>query len=808
MSKKTKGQQLSRRTFVKGSALAALATAAGTGALSSLYGCSTPAPDDTGGGVETSVVADKIAWSTCAGEGCGFNLCPLQFHTENGIITYVEGDTLGSPAFGDLQARACLRGRSIRRWINSPDRLQYPMKRVGKRGDAEFERISWDEAIALLVEKYRYTIDTYGNEAIFSNYGSGNNGRPFERFNNLTGGRLEHYGSDTCGQTEMTLPFIYGPGVLWGSPITTAIADADLIVLFGNSPSDTRMGGGSGTYDIAMARAAGVKIVNIDYRLNETASGFPDEWLPIRLGTDGALASAINHVLINEGFADEAFLNEYCVGYDEKTMPASAQPNSSYKDYILGTGYDMIAKTPEWAAPITQIPAEKIYKLAREIGNAKAAYITQGFGPQRHSNGENALRAIAMISVISGNVGLPGTTAGLKEPVATGPMMGFPGGKNPIETTISVVNRIDAIEFGEKMTALRNGVKGKEKLDTGIKFLINIATNTLVNQHNNINHTHDVLVDESLCEFIVVVDVVLCNSARYADLLLPDLMTQERPMIQNLKCAGASEAIVFSQPIQEPQFECRDWYDVVVELADAFGVKEEFTDGGKTWEDWNYSLYEQAREARPDLPTLEEGYEMGLWKQKIPPNVALEAFRKDPKANPLATPSGKIEIYSEDIAQIAATWELDDSRDIISPIGIYNPGVESFEDATEEYPLLLSGWHPKSRYHSSFAVVENLEQAVRHQAWINTIDAKVRGIANGDMIRVFNERGEVHIEARVTPRIVPGTVGIPEGSWHNADMDGDRIDKGGNVNVLTSSHWSPLAKHNPSHNSIIQVEKI
>jgi DmsA/YnfE family anaerobic dimethyl sulfoxide reductase A subunit len=815
MNREKAGHQLSRRSFVKGTALTALAAAAGTGALSSLYACSTTTP--SGGGEEVPAPEEKIVWGCCGGryvrEGCGITTCPLQFHVIDGEIAYVESDNTGSSEFGDLQVRACLRGRSLRRWINNPNRLQYPMKRVGKRGEGEFERISWDEAIQILIDKYRYTIETYGNEAVFSNFSAAlsNYGRPFERFAVLTGGFLDYYGADSNGQLyEAHASLFGGPGVMAAfsaSPMKEAL-NSDLVVFFGNAPMDTRMGGGSAAYDLARVREAGIRIVSIDPRLSETSSGHPDEWLPIRNGTDAALCSAINYVLISEGLADEDFCHTHCIGYDDTNMPEGAPEHSSYKDYILGTGYDMVAKTPEWAAPITQIPSDKIVQLARDIGNAKAAFISQGWGPQRHSNGENAARSIAMVAIVSGNFGLPGTNNGFRDPAKGGPVGTFSAGENPVKTLVANLSRIDVIERGDQMTALRDGVRGKDKLETSVKFMMNHTCNALFNQHPDLNHTHEVLIDESLCEFICVVDVVMTPSAKYADLLLPECMKQEVLNINSMSNAGAFESVLFQDKVQDPPFECRDFYEVMAEVADAFGVKDAYTDGHETWADWEKALYEQAREARPDLPTLEDGFKMGFWKQETPSYPAYAAFREDPENNPMLSDSGKIEIYSSRLAEYAETWEFDDPRDFISPIPIYNPGYESYEDVTDEFPLVLSGFHPKQRYHSTYADVEILAKAVSQQVWINPVDAATRGINNGDRCKLSSPRGEIEIEAKVTPRIIPGTLTAPEGAWYNGDMNGDKVDKGGNVNVLVSRHWSPLAKHNPSHNSIAQIEKL
>jgi anaerobic dimethyl sulfoxide reductase subunit A len=418
-----------------------------------------------------------------------------------------------------------------------------------------------------------------------------------------------------------------------------------------------------------------------------------------------------------------------------------------------------------------------------------------------------------MVAIVSGQFGKPGTNTGAAYTSYTGPVAewfaGVPAGDNPVTTAIPSLYRIEAMERGEEMTALHDGVMGKNKLDVGVKFVLMDNTNCMINNNPNLNSAHDILIDESKCEFIVCVDIYMTTSAKYSDLVLPDTVMAEKTMrIQSLCTTGVFEGVIFGQQVQKPPFECRDAYEVYTEIADKLGIKDAYTES-KTWEDWQYDIYEQACKGRDDLPTPEEGFEMGLWKQELPvAQPGLMNFRNDPASDPLNTPSAKIEIYSTELQQIVETWKLDDSRDIISPIPIYNPGVESYEDVTDEYPLVLSTWHGKQRYNSCFVNTDVVEQASRQQVWINPVDAEPRGITNGDMTRLFNMRGETHIEARVTPRIIPGVVAAPFGTWLDADMFGDRIDKGGNINILTSSHGSPLSKACPSNSSIVQIEKL
>lgn len=797
---------LSRRTFVKGS-LAGLAIAGAAG-TTSLYGCSPSGGTSTSGG-DTAATEDEIVWGQCS-VNCG-GQCIFKWHVQDGKITYMETDDTGDPE--GIQARACLRGRTMRRWVNSPDRLLYPMKRVGKRGEGKFEQISWDEALDTIAEKIQYTIDTYGNEAIYVTHGSGLFGvvgRVQNRFFNLIGGALTYYGDYSCACIHGAMPYFYGTSFspynsIHASSMTEAL-NSDLVVMFGNSPADTRMGGANTVYEFAQVRENGAKVIHIDPRMNETCSGTVDEWVPIRTGTDAALVAAIAHEWIANDQVDKDFLDTYCVGYDEDTMPESAKgQNKSYKDYIMGTGYDMVEKTPEWAAPITQIPADKIRELANEIASAKAPFIVQGWGLQRHSNGESATRAICMLPVLIGQIGLPGTNTGQREAEPSALVSGVPTGDNPVKAKVSNFNWIDAIDHGEEMTATNAGIRGVDKLSTSIKFMWTCAGNTLTNQHGDINRTHDILSDESKCEFIVVTDTVMTDSAKYADILLPDVMRAEQ---LHMGTNGYSEwylGVRVGGPAQEAPGECRKAYDVLADLADRFGVKDQFTEGRST-DEWVQYLYEQGAEADGNMPTWDEIKEQGVYKRELPAVVGLKDFRDDPVANALDTPSGKIEIYSEQLEELAGSWELDDG-DVISPIPIFDPGREGYGSVTEEYPLYCSGFHHKARTHSSFGFLEDLKVVAHNQVWINPIDAESRNISDGDNCTVTSPRGQIVIEAKVTPRVIPGTIALPQGAWHDADMEGDRIDHGGCANTLTMSHPTPLAKGNPSHSGIAQVAK-
>jgi anaerobic dimethyl sulfoxide reductase subunit A len=385
-----------------------------------------------------SEALERIVWSSC-NVNCG-SRCPLRLRVKQGKVIRVEPDNTGEDSPGTHEIRACLRGRALRKWVYSPERLLYPLKRVGKRGEGRFERISWDDALNRLSDKLRQVIDTYGNEAVFRIYGTGNLGgvvsgrEQIDRLMNLLGGQLSHYNSYSTAQITHGMYYTYGTHDC--SNYLSDIVNSRLVVFFGNDPAETRMSGGGSIRDLVLAKQKSkVRIIVIDPRYSDTAAGFSDEWIPIRPGTDAALVSGLAHVLITENLVDQDFLDRYCIGYDETTMPEGIPPRNSYKDYILGSGPDRIAKTPGWAAAITGIPTERIVQLAREIGTAKPAYIAQGWGPQRHANGEQTARAICMLAILTGNVGIQGGNSGGEAPHGIA-FPQIPMGSNPVTASI------------------------------------------------------------------------------------------------------------------------------------------------------------------------------------------------------------------------------------------------------------------------------------------------------------------------------------------------------------------------------------
>lgn len=746
--------------------------------------------------------AERDVWTHCAINCPG--RCPLRCHTIDGEIAAVHP----SP-----QARACPRGLAMDTWAASPNRLRWPLRRVGPRGSGQFKRISWDEALSVIADRLRSIIDTYGNDAVLYTYGTGQScttADPFKRLLNCLGGFLDTYNNYSNAQITHMARALFGdgPDAYEGSDMITA-SQARMIVAFGTSPVETRQGGASTRRDWTAAVRTVLKnggdVVVVDPR--RTPSMIDGvEWLPIRPGTDGALASALAYEFLRIGACDLAFLERLCVGFTDKTLPERWQKQGlSYCDYVRGTGYDHIPKTPAWAQDITGIPAAHIERLAARMAAAQPLFVMQGWGPQRRSNGEMTSGAIMALPLLLGQVGAPGTNNGLQVFGGGGRLRRLPKGPNPVGTSIPCFLWSDAVERGHLMTASRDGVRGADCLRTDVKCIINYAGNCLTNQHGNLNRSHDLLIDESLCSFILAIDVELCDSALYADIVLPDLFRLEQPSV--LDAGTFDPYVTVGSPATTPRFERRSVWDVCCVLANRLGVRAAF-DQGISQEDWARALYEADRAYLPNLPPYEAARTQGV--VHLPPGeprVALRDYLHDPQAHPLPTPSGKIELFSAALVQALETRAFDASNPI-TPVPTYVPEWFGAEALTPQAPLQLVGFHYRGRIHSSWGNVDALKKAYPQTLWIHPADADARTIRTGDEVAVRNEFGELRVRAQVTSHIMPGVLGLPQGSWHNAPMNGDRIDQGACINVLTTHRPSPLAKGNPQHSIACQVERV
>ena len=805
---------LPRRSFLKWStAVGGGAAALGAGAY---FGVLPGVGEANAASAVSRPGIDKTVWSACV-VNCG-SRCPLRYEVKDGTIVRVLGDNTGDDGLLTRQIRACVRGRNMRQRIYNPDRIKTPLKRVGPRGSGEFEPISWDEALDIFANKLRHTIDTYGNEAIYQNYGSGvwnahlGTSGGWARLFNLLGGYLGYYGNYSYAQILTVTQYHYGvPDEQVSNSFEDSATNSDLLVLWGNNPQETRMSGGGNTFtSLAAKNNRNLKIIVVDPRHSDSVAVLADEWIAPRPGSDAALVAGMAHVMINEDLHDQEFLDKYCQGFDEDHMPEGIPAGNSYKSYILGLGSDGIEKTPAWAAKITGVPERQIVQFARDVAGAKAANITQGWGPQRQANGENQARAIYTLAALTGNVGIPGGGTGGREGYYWPITKWFPDGDNPVTTQISMFSWTDAIERGPELTALADGVRGKDKLDVGIKFMLQYGGNMLASQHADINRTRKILSDESMCEFICVVDNQMTASANMADLVLPDTTTAERWDLVPSEYTGDMAYLIMAEKTIEPIFDSMPAYEMCTGIAQRMGIEQEFTEG-RDLEGWARWMQAETVREHPEFPTFDELREIGVYRYSNPDGftVALKDFRDDPEANPLNTPSGKIEIFSTGLWEMSKTWQFPNAEpgDVITALPEH---VDTWEGPVEartnkDFPLQVIGHHFKGRTHSTYGNLSKSKEAHPQMVWINTMDAQDRGIAEGDLVEVFNDRGRIRIPARVTPRIMPGVLSVPQGAWFKLDADG--VDIGGAVNTLTKIHPSPIAKGNAQHTALAQVVK-
>ncbi|HPC98584.1 MAG TPA: molybdopterin-dependent oxidoreductase [Bacteroidales bacterium] len=794
VTEKTRGNSFSRRLFVKLSAL--------TGALLLRKGKKS---DDTASVLSGYLASgeEKIIRTGCPAHNCG-GRCLLKVHVRDGIITRIETDDRPGDDVSDPRLRACIRGRSYRARQYHPDRLKYPLKRTGKRGEGKFERISWDEAYDIMHREISRVIRQYGNSALFIPYGTGSytnlNGRwPAVRLLNLLGGSLGYYNSYSWACTNIATPYVYG--TLNTGNQRQDWLNSRYIILWGWNPAEM-IDGTNSAWFIKKAREKGARTVCIDPRMSMSAVALADEWIPVRPGTDAAMMSAMAWVIISEKLTDDDFIRRCCSGYDSTQMPKGCENEESYKDYILGTR-DGIPKTPQWAEKITAVPAATITRIAREYATLKPAVLYQGYGMQRRAYGEQVVRAGAALSAITGNIGIPGGWAsGLASQAGGEPFWTtFPMGDNPVKARIPVFLWTEAIIRGKEMGAAE-GVRGADRLDNNIKLIWSVASNILVNQHSNINRTIKIIGDEKLVEFIAVQDNFLTPSAKYADLVLPACTQFETWGVEDGWKYG--EEVFLTPQIVDPPYETKSDYRICADLAKRFGVWDEFTAGGKdekAWAEWIINEY--YRKTRfPEMPKFKELLESnaGVYVRPVSePVVALAAFRKDPGKHPLSTPTGKIELFSKPLFDMKQPGE-------IPAVPKYITEWESpFGSEAEKYPLQAIGHHYMPRVHSTHDNNEMTMNAFPQKVYINETDAGKRNIRNGDMVRVWNDRGALVAKCKVTSKILPGVIDIPQGAWYNPGEDG--TDFGGNINILTTERWTPLAKGNPQHTIMVQVEK-
>lgn len=714
---------------------------------------------------------EKVVPSFCSSH-CG-GACFLRVHVKGGVITRIESDDNRMPPF-----RACLRGRAYRQRVYHPDRLKYPMKRVGARGEGTFQRISWDEALNTVAGEMKRVKESYGNSALILSASCGDvvllhAAAPFFKIFNMIGGYSNFWGTISYEAA------LFAEYATYGTTYTRSgrddLLNSSLIIMWGWNPAvsiqDTPT-----SWVLAEAKKSGARIVCVDPRFTDSAATFADRWIPVRPGTDAAMLIAMAFVMIRENLQDQRFLDTYTVGF------------SQFKDYVLGSE-DGIAKTPSWAEAITGVPASVIEQLAREYATMNPAALMAGIGAGRTAYGEQYHRAAMTVAAMTGNIGIHGGNAAGRSHTTMMSlpfMIGMPGivpdMPNPLlfetpfrkcalrayfddplygwSTARGHVNRIKIAD------AILKGKAGDYPSDYKLLFLVN---HNILNQSPNYSKTAEALRH---LEFIVDIEQFMTATARFADILLPANTFLER---NDIAIGEGIPVYGYQNKVIDSLYESRSHVEIAIELAKHLGISDFCTKS----ED---ELLRMCVAGAP-IPSYEVLQEKGIHRVSLAePYVAFKRQIDDPANNPFPTPSGKIEIFSQEIAG----WNNPD----IPPVPKYLETWESRSDPlAKKYPLQMITTHFKRRAHSQFENVPWLKELEPQAILISSADAQARGIKDGDRVLVFNDRGKLKIIARVTERIMPGVVDIPQGAWYSPDENG--VDTEGCCNILTKDENSP-----------------
>jgi len=703
---------------------------------------------------------ETVVTSTC-GHNCG-GRCVVNAHVVNGRIARISSD----PAKWNSELpplQACARGFGQIERVYHPDRLQYPLRRTGPRGSGQFERISWEEALDEVASQMLRVRARYGNAAILDASRSGSlsmlHGRSAAlRFLYMFGGCTELWSNMSAEAEVFAVRMTYGAKAVYKSAgrEPTDYVNSKLILMWGWSPGDGTFGTGTWQY-LRLAKKRGVRIVCVDPRRTRSSAVLADEHVFIQPSTDAAALIAMAYVIASEGLHDQAYCDTHVLGFDEEHLPPGAPAGASYLSYLNGLP-DGVKKTPEWASEITGIPAETIRRLAIEFATAKPAALQCGYAPGRTAYGEQFHRAAYALAAITGNVGIKGGNSGVSNG-ATGRtgIKRIPTGTNPIDARVSSPLLADL---------LARGRKGDYPAD--IK-LIYSAGGDLFNQAPNVNKMVHSLEG---VEFIVAQDHFLTPTAQQADIVLPATTFWERNDVHT-PWAGAGHYAIYMKQAIEPMGECRNDIEIFADLADRVGIRG-YND--KTEEAW---LRELTGDAVDDFDAFAEN---GVARFAAPEDaVAFAREIREPERHKFTTPSGKIEIYSTAMAANPDPYGL-------GPMPAIPTWVPPFRE-NSPYPLKLLTPKSRARTHSIHSNQPVLGRVDRDDVWLHPSDARARGIADGDLVRVFNDRGTVMLPARVTDRMAQGAVSIKEGAWFTPDGEG--ADTRGCANVLTDDRSAP-----------------
>jgi anaerobic dimethyl sulfoxide reductase subunit A len=686
--------------------------------------------------------------------------------------------------------------------------------------------------------------EKYGNYSILTPFGPNEN---LERLFQFWGAGVDGWGWCSFDSSRLMGHVMAGAPArsyseFCSSSAADMLANSKIIVLWGFDPTVQHHGPGHQfAWFIKLARERGVPVILFDPRYTATAEVLADQWIPIKPGTDCAMFLAMAQVVFDEGLVDRAFVDKF----------VEPRGMEKWKRYVLGTD-DGQAKTPEWAEKICAVPAATIRELTRRVAKEyRPAWLWCHYSVYRKSHGEQTSGAFAALQAILGYWGTPGAgppiNLGPHRPFSTGAPWGKAGEYRVPKfyrsqhwaQAVLLLDRVKEGTLSEEEYRKKVGWRADPSLvkEFNPKFLFWGGTGK--------PHASDHLVTAAessreqikamgRMEFIVSMHSRLTSSAQYADIVLPamDSMWEERTLTQS--GYGGFESVNFCPGVVNPPGEVKPWRWVYVQLAKRLGINPQeyfqYYTGDPNW-DQDYERYLQDSyrpaadylkgrgKAAPDWETFTQGAFINCDEAEEAPHTG----GWDPQikeGKPFNTGSGKIEIFSEYLANETHRGQGDHldplGRVIVTlpgdwndlqPMPVYQPMVRGMEDPlAKEFPLQLLTPHSRYRVHYLFWTHPWLKDDLyRHRVWINLRDALQRGIKDGDLVRVFNDRGEVRLKAYVTSRIMPGVTVVRQGAWIAPDDKG--IDWGASASTLMGGDLQSCATAAKVTN-LVQIEKV
>ncbi len=719
--------------------------------------------------------------------------------------------------------------------VYSPTRIKYPMVRraflekgpgaeTGTRGADDFVRVGWDEALDLVAAEIRRTSEEHGPTGIFAgSYGWKSPGKLhncqslMRRMFNVSGiGYVNSSGDYSTGASQIVMPHVVGRLEVYEQQTAwpVVVENTDLLVFWGADPVVTNQIGWlipdhGGFEGLKAFRETGKPVLFIDPVRTESCDFFGEaaEWIAPRPQTDVAIMLAIAHTLHEEGLSDQDFLDEYTYGFDR------------FLPYLLGES-DGTPKNAEWAAEISGLDPETIRGLARRFAGGRTM-LASGWSLQRQHLGEQRHWMLVTLAAMLGQIGLPGGGFGLSyhysnggSPAADGPVLpGITDGGKAVEgaawltqsgaASIPVARVVDMLEN----PGAPFDFNGKRETYPHPRMTYWTGGNPFAH-HQDRNR---MVKAWQRLDTVVVQDFQWTATARHADIVLPATTSYER---NDLEQYGdySLKGIIAMKKIVEPMYEARDDFSIFAALADRFGARDAFTEG-KSEMDWLRAFYKSAEEQADargiDMPSFaafwEEGSVMFPVSERGRAFVRYADFRDDPLLEPLGTPTGLIEIYSRNIEKMG--------YEDCPPHPTWMEPLERIGRPDAPFPLHVATSHPARRLHSQLcgtALRKTYAVAGREPCLIHPDDAAARGIADGDVVRVFNDRGQMLAGAVVTDRIRPGVIRVNEGGWYDPVEPGadGTLCAYGDVNVLSPDiGTSKLAQANCGHTVLAEVEK-